>query len=213
MPIIEGLEQRTPEWHLMRNGCVTGSRVADVVATLKKGGYAACRQNYLMEVVVSRLTGLAPDHFVNAAMQWGIDNEQFARAAYEMETDCMVESVGFALHSKIGYFGASPDGLIGSDGVLELKCPTSDTHLRYIMEGVVPIDYMPQMMAEMACTDRQWCEFVSFDPRMPKNLQLFIRRFKRDDKFIGIMEQEVEKFLGEVEETLDSIAQCQCVEK
>lgn len=191
----------------MRNGMVTGSRVADVCAKLKKGGYAACRQNYLIEVAVSRLTGLAPDHFVTPAMQWGIDNEQFARAAYEMATDCMVESVGFAIHPRLDYFGASPDGLIGSDGVLELKCPNSDTHLGYILEGTLPVDYMPQMLAEMACADRQWCDFVSFDPRMPKNLQLFVRRFHRDEELIKAMEVEVAAFLLEVEVMLEKIEQ------
>ncbi len=205
--IIEGLEQRSPEWMTMRNGCVTGSRVADVCAKLKKGGPAACRQNYLIEVAVSRLTGLAPDRFVTPAMQWGIDNEQFARAAYEMQADCMVESIGFAIHPRLDFFGASPDGLIGKDGVLELKCPTSDTHLGYILGGVLPLYYMPQMLAEMACTERQWCDFVSFDPRMPKNLQLFVRRFQRDDELITALEVEVAAFLLEVDALLEQIEQ------
>lgn len=205
--IIQDLEQRTPEWYTMRNGMVTGSRVCDVVAKLKKGGYAACRHNYLMEVAVSRLTGLAPDHFVTPAMQWGIDNEQFARAAYEMERDCMVEPVGFAMHPRIDWFGASPDGLVGKDGVLELKCPTSDTHLSYIMAGTVPEDYAPQMLAEMACTERTWCDFASFDPRMPQHLRLFVRRFQRDDKLIALMEQEVTQFLSEVDALLAEIEQ------
>jgi putative phage-type endonuclease len=205
--IIEGLEQQTPEWYTMRKGMVTGSRVADIVTRLKKGGYSAARQTYLMEIACARLTGLMPDHHVSPAMEWGIANEPFARAAFELANDCMVESIGFAIHPKIEYFGASPDGLIGEEGVLEIKCPTSDTHLSYILAGVVPVEYCPQMLAEMACTERQFCDFVSFDPRMPENLQLFMRRFHRDDKLIAMMEEEVQIFLGEVEGMLETINQ------
>jgi len=199
------VEQGSADWLTMRNGCVTGSRVCDVVAKLKKGGPSAARTNYLMEVVCSRLTGLSPDNYVSPAMQWGIENEPFARAAYEMAQDVMVATAGFALHPKIKWFGASPDGLIGDDGLLEIKCPTSAVHLGYVIGGQVPIDYMPQMLAEMACTERQWVDFVSYDPRMPANLQLFIRRFHRDEKLIAEMELEVACFLEEVEHKIAEI--------
>jgi putative phage-type endonuclease len=204
MPMIE-VEQGSDDWLTMRCGMVTGSRVADIVTRLKKGGYSAARQNYLMEVVVSRLTGLTPDHFVTPAMEWGIANESFARAAYEIEQDVDTSPAGFAMHQKIKWFGASPDRLVGSDGLLEIKCLTSANHLQVLLDGVVPVDYMPQMMAEMACADRQYCDFVSFDPRMPKHLQLFVRRFERDEKLIGVMEQEVELFLTEVEAMVKAI--------
>lgn len=205
--IIEELEQQTPEWYEMRKGMCTGSRVADVVAKLQKGGYKACRQNYLMEVVCARLTGHMPEHFVSAAMEWGVQQEPFARAAYELEMDVMVETVGFAIHPRIEYFGASPDGLVSPDGVIEIKCPTSDTHLRWIMDGAVPEEYIPQMKAVMACTERQWCDFVSFDPRMPKDLQLFVRRLERDETTIREMEEEVENFLSEVDAMIATIMQ------
>jgi exodeoxyribonuclease (lambda-induced) len=199
MPIID-VEQQTADWVTMRVGMCTGSRVADVVTRLKKGGYSAARGNYLMELVVSRLTGLTPDHFVNDAMRWGIEQEQYAVAAYEMEHDVMAEKIGFAMHSKIDWFGASPDRKLGNIGLMEVKCPTSGVHLGYLMEGVVPLEYQPQMLAEMACAEREWVDFVSFDPRMPKKLQLFVKRFHRDEALIKLMEQEVIQFLGEVDE-------------
>lgn len=205
--IIEELQQQTSEWYEMRKGMCTGSRVADVVTKLKNGKYSAGRQNYLMEVVCARLTGHMPEHFVSAAMEWGVQQEPFARAAYELEMDLMVETVGFAIHPIIPYFGASPDGLIASDGSIEIKCPTSDTHLRWIMDGVVPEEYIPQMKAVMACSERQWCDFVSFDPRMPKDLQLFVRRLDRDEPMVKEMEEEVEKFLGEVDGMIEVIMQ------
>lgn len=206
MPIVEGLEQQTPEWIQMRIGIVTGSRVPDVMAKLKRGtGEAAARRNYRNELVIENLTGRACEHYVTQAMEWGIQQEKFARNAYEVATNAIVEPVGFALHPTIGNFGASPDSLVGDDGVLEIKCPTSETHLEWMLSGVVPVDYEPQMLAAMACTQRKWCDFVSYDPRMPDKLQLYIRRLHWDDEKIAAMEQEVCKFLDELEDALKSI--------
>lgn len=203
MPIIEGLEQQTPEWLQMRIGMVTGSRVADAMAILKrKEGEAACRRNYRYEVVIETLTGRAVDTYVSPAMEWGIENEPVARAVYEIANDLEVESIGFAIHDAIPRFGASPDGLVGADGLLEIKCPTTAVHLDYLLGGAAPEEYHPQMLAEMACTNRQWVDFVSFDPRLPKKLQLFVRRFNRDVKRIAEMEQAVVKFLEEVDAML-----------
>lgn len=204
-PIIE-VEQGSADWVKMRVAMVTGSRVADVMAKLKKKeGEAAVRANYRMELIVENLTGLAVDHYVSPAMEHGIEFEPLARAAYEMATGNEVDPGGFAIHPRIERFGSSPDGRIGTDGLLEIKCPTSDTHLGYLLAGTVPEEYQPQMMAEMACTGRKWVDFVSFDPRMPQHLQLFIRRFEWNDARIGEMEREVEKFLGEVNEMLAKI--------
>jgi putative phage-type endonuclease len=198
MPVIE-VEQGSADWLKMRVGMCTGSRIIDVVTKLKKGGYCAARQDYLMELVVERLTGLNADNYVSPAMQWGIDNEQFAVAAYEIERDVMLEPGGFAMHPEIKWFGASPDRRIGENGLLEVKCPTSRTHLRYLIENVVPIEYQPQMLAEMACSEREYVDFVSFDPRFPPGLQLFVKRFERNDELIAIMETEIRQFLTEVE--------------
>lgn len=205
MPLIE-VEQGTDEWLAMRSGLVTASRMADVMAKLKsKNGMAADRRRYLMEVVVGRLTGLNPETYVSPAMQWGLDNEDLAKGAYEISTSSIIEPGGFAIHDKIKWFGASPDGLIGDDGLVEVKCPNSDTHIGYILSGEIPDDYKPQMWAEMACTNRSWCDFVSFDPRMPKNLRLFIRRFPRDEPMIAAVEMEVEQFLSEVEAMVEQL--------
>lgn len=201
MALVE-VEQGSAEWLQMRVGCVTGSRVADVMAKLKrKDGEAQCRQDYKAEITCEILTGRAADHYISPAMQWGIDNEIFARNAYGVEVGD-VEPVGFALHSRIARFGASPDGLVGSDGLVEFKCPNTATHIDYIIQGVVPPEYQWQMLAEMACAERQWCDFVSYDPRLPKKLQLFVRRFERDEARINEMEQEVVKFLAEVDEQI-----------
>lgn len=196
------VEQGSDEWLVMRAGMVTASRVADVVTKLKKGGYSAARQQYLMEVVTGRLTGLNPETYVSQAMEYGIEQEQYARAAYEILKGDFVDAGGFAIHDKIKWFGASPDGLVGSDGLIEIKCPNSTTHLGYIMAGVPPADYQPQMLAEMVCTGRKWVDFISFDSRMPKKLQLFVCRFHWDEAKIAEMEHEVEKFLEEVDLTI-----------
>lgn len=203
MPIIEDLEQRTDEWLHMRAGMVTASRVADVLAKLKrKEGMAQARHDYLLEVAIGRLTGLNPETYVSPAMQWGIENEPLARGAYQIATDREVQEIGFAIHPRIKWFGSSPDGLVDEDGCLEVKCPNANTHLEYILADQVPLEYAPQMLAHMACTERKWCDFASYHPRLPKNLQLFVKRFERDDKLIAGMELEVEQFLSEVEELL-----------
>lgn len=203
--IIEDLQQGTPEWLMQRCGMCTGSRVADVVKRLtrksgdrEKGDYAQCHYDYLTELVVERLTGRVTDGYVTPAMEWGIEQEPNARMAYEAERGEMAMPIGFATHPTIEWFGASPDSLVGTDGLLEIKCPNTSTHLEYLLEGKVPLDYMPQMMAEMACTERKWCDFVSYDPRLPKKLQLFVRRFYRNDEHIAIMEADVKFFLEEV---------------
>jgi putative phage-type endonuclease len=201
MPLIE-IEQGSAEWLKMRAGCCTASRVADAITKLKNGNYTAARDKYIKEVAVSRITGLTQPNYVSQAMEHGIENEPLARAAYEMKADVYVEDGGMAIHDRIKWFSASPDGRIGDDGLLECKCPNTGTHIDYLLAGVVPAEYMPQMMAEMACTGRRWVDFVSFDPRMPKKHQLFVRRFHRDDERITAMEAEVQQFLAEVDELL-----------
>lgn len=161
--------------------------------------YTADRDNYLWDLIATRMTGQMPDRYVSRAMKFGVENEPLAIAAYEHRMGCMTEPVGFAFHPRIKWFGASPDGLIGDDGCIEVKCPTSAIHLRYIVDGVVPADYIPQMKAVMACAERQWCDFVSYDPRQKPEFRLFIRRLERDEPMIQEMEQEVEFFLAEVE--------------
>lgn len=195
------LEQRSPEWFAMRAGKATASKIADIIAKTKSG-YSTSRANYAAQLVCERLTGVPADSFCNAAMQWGTDKEPEARAAYCQHMLCAVEEIGFVEHPTIPMSGASPDGLIGDDGLLEIKCPNSATHIETLLNGKVPEKYRTQMLWQMACTGRTWCDFASFDPRLPEPMQLFVQRIPRDDEAIAELEREVTAFLAEVDETV-----------
>jgi putative phage-type endonuclease len=192
------IEQRTEEWFAARLGKVTASRVADLVGKTKTG-YSATRNNYMAQLVVERLTQTKAESYTNAAMQWGIDQEPFARAAYEAAQGVMVEEVGFVPHPSIEWAGASPDGLVGDDGLVEIKCPNTATMIETLLSQKVPGKYFIQMQFQLACTNRKWCDYVSFDPRMPAKAQMFVRRVDRDDEYIAHLEEEIAKFLVEVE--------------
>lgn len=197
--------QGSAEWLQSRAGKVTASRIADVMAKIKSGESAA-RRDYRAQIVAEILTGAPQDSgFVNAEMQWGTEQEPYARAAYEVQEGVMVDKVGLVLHPTIDRAAASPDGLAG-DGLVEIKAPKTATHLQYMLDGTVPEKYKPQMLWQMSCTGRPWCDFVSFDPRLPSDLQLFKVRFERDDKTIADMEREVMVFLEEVDETIRKLA-------
>ena len=190
------MEQRTEEWFAARLGKVTASRVADVLAKIKSGE-SASRKNYKMELVVQRLTNKVGESFTNAAMEWGTEQEPFARMAYEAHTGTFVKEEGFVDHPTIEGFGCSPDGIVG-EGLIEIKCPNTATHIETVLENKAPSKYIPQMQAQMACTGAKWCDFVSFDPRVPEDLQLFVVRVDRDQEYIDAMEVEVKQFLSEV---------------
>ena len=198
------IEQGSDAWKALRAGKVTASRVADVLSKIKSGESAG-RKNYRMDLVAERLTGKPADSFTNSAMQWGTEQEPFARIAYETHKGLFVEQVPFVDHPTIEWFGCSPDGLVGEDGLLEIKCPNTTTHLEYLQDGKPPSKYIPQMMAQMACTGRKWCDFASFDPRLPEDLQLFVVRLNSDDAYIQEMEAEVKQFLNEVDATLSQL--------
>lgn len=195
-------QQGSHEWHQARCGMPTGSRCGDVIARKQNGDERAERRDYRAEVVCEILTGQPYPRRVTWEMQWGLDHEADARIAYELTYGVMVATVGFVLHPEVDRFGASPDGLVGDDGMIQIKCPTTATHLEWWRAGTVPLEHQPQMIAEMACTGRDWCDFVSFDPRMPEHLQLFVRRYHRDNKFIHMLEREVEHFNREVDDVL-----------
>ena len=190
------MEQRTEEWFAARLGKVTASRVADVLAKIKSGE-SASRKNYKMELVVQRLTNKVGESFTNAAMEWGTEQEPFARMAYEAHTGTFVKEEGFVDHPTIEGFGCSPDGIVG-EGLIEIKCPNTATHIETVLENKAPSKYIPQMQCQMACTGAKWCDFVSFDPRVPDDLQLFVVRVDRDQEYIDAMEVEVKQFLSEV---------------
>ena len=191
------IAQRSEEWFKARLGKITASSVADVLAKTKTG-VSASRGNYLIKLAIQRVTGQIEESFTNDAMQWGIDNEDQARVAYEVASGNFVDQVGFVDHEIIDWFGCSPDGLVNNDGLVEIKCPNSATHWEYFKTKEVPKKYFIQMQAQMSCTGRKWCDFVSFDPRMPEKSQLLIIRVPRDNTFIDLMETEVMEFLMEV---------------
>lgn len=188
-------EQGTEEWFAARLGKVTASRAADVMT--KKG--SAARANLSAQLVLERLTCTKSESFSSAAMQWGVDQEPFARAAYEAHSGVWVDTVGFVQHPTIERAGASPDGLVGHDGLVEIKCPNTATMIDTLLTGKVPSNYATQMQMQMACTGRAWCDYAVFDSRMPVKAQLFVKRVQRDQKFIDDMEKEIIAFLAEVE--------------
>ncbi len=198
------MEQRTDEWFNARLGKVTASRIADVMAKTKTG-WGAGRKNYMAQLAAERLTGAASPGYVNAAMQHGIDTEPDAIAAYEFFTDRAVEPVGFVDHPKVAMSGASPDGLVAQIGLIEVKCPNTATHIETLLGAPVPKKYVLQMQWQMACTDSDWCEFVSFDPRMPEEMQFFLQRFKRDDKQLSEIQKTIEDFLGELDDMVQAL--------
>jgi putative phage-type endonuclease len=195
------IEQGSPEWFAQRLGKVTASRVADVIAKTKTG-YSTSRDNYMAQLVCERLTNTKEEGFSNSAMNWGTETEPFARAAYEAATDVLVDEVGFINHPTIEAAGASPDGLVGQFGLLEIKCPNTNTHIDTLLSQNVPSKYNIQMHWQMICTGRHWCDFVSFDPRLPKELQLFIKRVEYDPVFGAMLEKEVILFLQELAEKI-----------
>jgi putative phage-type endonuclease len=205
------VEQLSPEWFAQRCGKATASRISDIVAKTKSG-YSTSRANYMAQLVVERMTNQVAESFTNAAMEWGTEQEPFARAAYEGKTGILVDEVGAIDHPTILKSAASPDGLVvdkdnASLGCLEIKCPNTAQHISTLLGEEVAKKYYDQMQWQMACTGRYWCDFVSYDPRMPKELQLFIKRVPRDDKYIGELEGEVIQFLAEVDDKVNKLNQ------
>lgn len=198
------MKQGTQEWYAARLGKVTASRIRDVVAKIKTGE-AAARRDYRIQLVTERLTGQKEASYTSPDMQWGTDTEPMARAAYEAETGNLVAEVGMIDHPTIDMTGASPDGLVGAEGMLEIKCPKTATHLQTLMDGKAPTQYIPQMQWQMACAGRQWVDFVSYDPRLPEQYQLFIVRVQRDNEIIANIEKEVVAFLQEVDATIEGL--------
>lgn len=192
------MDQRTDTWFAARLGRVTASRVHEIMATLKDGKPAAARANYMADIVLERLTGKRAEGFSNDAMDWGTQTEPQARAAYSAKTGELVTEVGFVNHPTL-MAGASPDGLVGDDGLVEIKCPTSSTALETLFTQKIAKKYIDQMQWQLLVTGRAWCDFCSFDPRLPEHLQCYIQRVPRDNKRIAELETAVAKFLEEVD--------------
>ena len=196
------MDQRTDEWFESRLGKATASRIADIIAKTKTGP-SASRENYAVQLVLERITQTKGESYSNAAMQWGTETEPLARQAYELKRGLFVNEVGFIDHPTISNSGASPDGLVGADGLVEIKCPNSATHMETLVTRKIPQKYIPQMTWQMACTGRSWCDFVSFDPRFPEHLQIFIERIEYDPTYVRMLELEVTQFLDEVEKKVE----------
>lgn len=206
--VVQGSEM----WQQLRCGLTTASRAADVIATLKNGkGEKAERANYRTELICERLTGVPYPQFVTREMQWGLDHEDEAAAAYELQEGVLVDRCGFVIHPTIDRFGASPDRRVGDKGLLQIKCPTTRTHMEWMLAGTVPIEHIPQLLAELSCDpEREWIDFMSYDPRLPEHLQKFVKRFPRDaqaEKLISTLEGEVIHFNQEIDQVLALLPQ------
>jgi putative phage-type endonuclease len=197
------VEQGTPEWFALRLGKVTASRIKDVIATTKTG-YSTSRDKYMTQLLLERITNTVAESYTNDAMTWGTEQEPFARAKYEGLASTLVEQVAFVNHPTILMSGASPDGLVMDDGLVELKCPMSHTHLESILGGIDD-QYMPQVQWQMAVTGRSYTDLCSYDPRFPEHLQLVVKRIPRDDDYIAKLEKEVVKFLAELDDKVNKV--------
>jgi putative phage-type endonuclease len=197
--------QGTEEWFAERCGKITASRINDVMATLKSGAEASTRKNYRAQLIAERLTGKVEESYTNQAMKWGTETEPQARTAYELLKNEMVEQVGFVNHPSIKMAGCSPDGLVGTDGLVEIKCPNTATHIDNLIAKTIPSEYVNQVQWQMDCTGRAWCDFVSFDPRMPEDMQIMVVRVMRDDAYIEKMKEAVIKFDQEIDDTISKL--------
>lgn len=201
------IEQGSEEWKKARLGHVTASNMADVMSKGKEGKESQTRYKYKVKLVAERMTGSSQDSYSNSYMEWGIEHEQFACIAYESTKEVFLDKTGFWLHPTIKWVGVSPDRLVGDDGLVEVKCPATTTHLNYLFDGKVPSEYVKQIQAQLWVTGREWCDFISFDPRLPRRNQLFVVRCGRDEKLIKEMEAETVKFLAEVETLITQLGE------
>jgi len=200
------MQQGTNEWRLARCGSLGASQLSDALAKTKSG-WGASRENLKSRMVIERLTGLPVDGYESPAMIWGKDKEEEARIAYSFITGHDVTEVGLYKHPTIIGTHASPDGLVGDDGCIEIKCPNSATHIEVLKTNQIAHKYILQMQWQMACADRQWCDFVSFDPRMPDHLMLYIARVQRDNDMLATLESEVAEFLAEVDKDVEALSE------
>lgn len=187
----------TPNWQAARRGLLTASRIKDILPG-KRGAYPATREKLLFDLLAERATGIAVEHYVTPAMQWGTDNQAGAISSYEVQRGVLVGPEAFVLHPNIDWTGATPDGFVSHDALIEVKCPLSATHLRWRRMEEAPEEHHPQMIWQLECTGRQWVDFVSFDPRQPEHLQMFVRRFEPTDQQRAEIRDEVIKFLDEL---------------
>jgi predicted phage-related endonuclease len=202
------IPQQSSAWVRQRIGWLTASRMKDVLAVLKSGQPSESRRRYMMEILTERATDLAFEHYVNPAMQWGIDHEDEAVAEYEARSGLFTDPIGFCPHPSIEFFGATPDRLVGAEGLVEIKCPTTATYMGWVLAGEVPPEHKPQMLAQLSCTRRKWVDFVAYDPRITNEAsRMFIRRFQPDPEEITAIENAAVQFLEEVDDAFQLFIQ------
>lgn len=199
------IEQGSPEWHALRLGKATASRIADIMRNGRGSTPSASRARYLGELVAERLTGRPADSFKSADMQWGTNTEPMAREAYTYVHQLPLHTIAFVDHPTIAMAGASPDCLVGDEGLLEVKCPATHTHISTLLGAPIDPDYVTQMQWQMACTARHWTDFASFDPRLPEDMRLHVRRVPRCDVTIKKLELAVVGFLADVDATVAAL--------
>lgn len=195
---LAALEQGSDAWRAARCGSLGASRIADATAKTKTG-WGASRANLMAELIAERMTGVPYETYTNAAMQWGTRTEPEAHAAYEFMFDASVAQVGIVPHPSIAWTHCSPDGLIGDAGMIEIKCPNTATHLDTLLGAEIDGKYIKQVQWQMACCERSWVDWVSYDPRLPENMRLFVKRTHRDDAMIAALEKDVIAFLAELD--------------
>ena len=199
------MEQGTPEWLQARCGLITASKISDVMSKGRGSAPSATRATYMGQLIAERLTGNPTAGFSNSSMDWGTETEPQARAEYTMRTGNMVDEVGFVPHPTLGKAGASPDGLVATDGLVEIKCPNTATHITSLLGGSIKGGYRLQMQWQMACTGRKWCDFVSFDPRMPDDMAYHCTRVGRDNDEIAAITTAISAFEAELEALITNL--------
>lgn len=196
--IIHECDQRTEEWHALRLGRITGTGFSKVLAK----GQGKTRKSYMLQLAAERLTGESEDSYINEDMKRGMELEDEAFEFYEGVNLTPVQKVGFVERDE--WIGVSPDGLIGDDGLLELKCPRSTTHLTNIMDNRMPPTYKAQVQGQIWVCEKEWCDFTSYDPRV-KDKKMFTFRVFRDDNYLDNLEKECYTFVNELKEMIERI--------
>lgn len=196
-PKIHLCKQRSEAWFDIKRGKISAGGVKFILRD-KTGKYKASRADLMMQLLCERLTGVTEPTYESPDMKWGNEKELGARSAYEAKTGQWVTEVGFIEHPTIKNFGMSPDGLVGDDGLIEIKCPKTKNYLLYL-DGLIPKDYKTQMTTQMVCSKRKWCDFVGYDPRLPDELSLSIHRYEYDEAFAKEITMEVTGFLAELD--------------
>lgn len=197
MKIIRNIEQGTQEWKDIRLGRITASRMSDVMTNGRSGGISKTSESYMVELISEKLTGKQKDFFENDAMKWGTATEPEAREVYSVRNGFVdVEEVAFIVHDE--FIGVSPDGLVGDCGLLEIKAPTTQTQIKRALSKDYSSDYKAQIQAQLWVSGREWCDFVSYDPRINVSASFLQQRVFRDEEYIQEMKSKCDEFVTEM---------------